>query len=463
MSVSSDLPDQLMLSISGLRGIIGGSLNPELAARYAAAVGSHFREATGKAHPVVALGRDSRPSGPMIEHAAVAGLIAAGCRVVTLGIATTPSVGIMVEHLHADAGLVLTASHNPEIWNGVKTLRHDGLAPPADQARQIIQRFHEGPIDYVDVHQLQPTTRDDTAAEVHVQRILPHVDVERIRSRRLTVVLDSVHGAGGPATALLMQQLGINLIHLYAEPTGHFPHEPEPTAENLTSLCEAVQHHQADLGLAQDPDADRLAIVDRNGVYLGEEYTLALCAEHVLSRTPGPVTANLSTSRMIDDIAARHHAAVHRTPVGEANVADAMRRHHAVVGGEGNGGVIFPPVTFVRDSLTAAAILLDLLTATGQPLTQLVRRIPAYVILKEKLPLPASDALDRLAPRLAERFADHRIDQQDGIRIDTPDAWVHLRPSNTEPILRIIAEAPAPETAEDLIAQIRHELQTIRN
>ncbi|MEX2670878.1 MAG: phosphoglucosamine mutase [Phycisphaeraceae bacterium] len=451
---------KLMLSISGLRGIVGDSLNPEVAARFAAAVGSHFRQATGKEHPLVVLGRDSRPSGLMIEQAAIAGLTATGCRVVVLGIATTPSVAIMVDHLHADGGLVLTASHNPIMWNGIKTLRHDGVAPPPDQAAAIIERFHHGPLDYVDVQSLQPNTRDETTADVHIQRILPHVDVERIRSRKLKVVLDSVHGAGGPATAMLMQELGVELVHLYAQPTGQFPHTPEPTAENLTGLCEAVQEHNADIGLAQDPDADRLALVDQNGVYIGEEYTLALCAEHVLSRTPGPVAANLSTSRMLDDVAARYGCTVHRTPVGEANVADAMKQHHAVVGGEGNGGIIFPPVIHVRDSLSGAALILDLLAASGESLSQLVRRIPAYSIVKDKLPVRDGVA-ENIGPRLERRFAGEKIDQQDGIRIDTADAWVHVRPSNTEPILRIIAEAADPETARQLIKQVREEIDQL--
>lgn len=450
----------LMLSISGLRGVIGDTLNPEVAARYAAAVGSGFRETTGKAHPVIVVGRDSRPSGGMIEHAAVAALTATGCRVVILGIATTPSVAVMVDHLQADGGMVLTASHNPMIWNGIKTLRHDGVAPPAHQAAAIIRRFKEGPIDYVRVNDLQPTTLDDTTADVHVNRILPFVDVERIRGRKLKVVLDSVHGAGGPATALLMQKLGVELIHLYAEPTGHFPHTPEPTAENLTGLCEAVQEHGADLGLAQDPDADRLALVDPNGIYLGEEYTLALCTQHVLSHTPGPVAANLSTSRMIDDIAAQFGCVVHRTPVGEANVADAMKRHHAVIGGEGNGGVIFPPVIHVRDSLAGAALILDMLAETSQPLSDLARRIPAYTILKDKLPVRDGVA-EKIGPRLEKRFAGQRIDQQDGVRIDTPDAWVHVRPSNTEPILRIIAEAPDQTMARELIDQVREEIDAV--
>ncbi|MEX0741600.1 MAG: hypothetical protein WD079_02305, partial [Phycisphaeraceae bacterium] len=381
-------------------------------------------------------------------------------RVVVLGIATTPSVAIMVDHLHADGGLVLTASHNPIIWNGIKTLRHDGVAPPPDQAAAIIERFHQGPLDYVDVQSLQPNTRDETTADVHIQRILPHVDVQRIRSRKLKVVLDSVHGAGGPATAMLMQQLGVELIHLYAQPTGQFPHTPEPTAENLTSLCEAVQEHKADIGLAQDPDADRLALVDQNGVYIGEEYTLALCAEHVLSRTPGPVAANLSTSRMLDDIAARYGCTVYRTPVGEANVADAMKQHHAVVGGEGNGGIIYPPVIHVRDSLSGAALILDLLAASGESLSQLVRRIPAYSIVKDKLPVRDGVA-ENIGPRLEKRFAGEKIDQQDGIRIDTADAWVHVRPSNTEPILCIIAEAADPETARQLIKQVREEIDQL--
>jgi phosphomannomutase len=448
-----------MLSVSGMRGLIGRSLTPPVAARYAAAFGSWLRQSTGESHPHVVVGRDSRPSGLMIQNAAVAGLIAAGCRVTTLGIVTTPSVAIMTEHRGAHGGMVITASHNPIIWNGIKALRHDGVAPPPDQAAQIIQRFHDDQIDYVDVAELQSVDHDDTTNQIHLNRIFDHLDVEAIRKRKIRVVLDSVCGAGGPATAVMMKHLDIDLIHLHGEPTGLFPHTPEPTAENLTGLAAAVKEHGADLGMAQDPDADRLALVDETGRYIGEEYTLALCALHVMGRTPGATAANLSTSRMIDDIAARFGGVVHRTPVGEASVAAMMRKHDAVIGGEGNGGIIWPKVICVRDSLAGAALMLELLATTGKSLSQLVADIPAYSIVKQKLPIEPGMA-DRAIEQVGKLFAGERIDLQDGIRVDLADSWVHVRPSNTEPILRLIAEAPGEEDAHALIEKVRQALNS---
>jgi phosphomannomutase len=449
--------DQLMLSISGLRGWIGRSLTPPVAARYAAAVGTWLRQASGKSAPHIVVGRDSRPSGPMIEHAAVAGLTATGCGVTTLGIVTTPSVAVMVERLRADAGMVITASHNPIPWNGIKVLRHDGVAPPPEQARQIIDRFREDTLDYVGVERLQPTGHEESTHRVHVDLVLKQVDAAAIRRAGLAVVVDSVHGAGGPAAAMLLKELGVAVTHRYAEPTGLFPHTPEPTAENLATLCDAVKQAHAHLGFAQDPDADRLAIVDEAGRYIGEEYTLALCAAQVMARTPGPMAANLSTSRMIDDIAARHGQVVHRTPVGEANVADAMRRHRCVVGGEGNGGIMFPPVVHVRDSLIGMALVLEMLAQAGKPLSRLVDSIPRYAIVKDKLPIQPGMA-DRAIANLQRAFAGQRIDLQDGIRVDWPGRWVHVRSSNTEPIMRIIAEAPDEAAARALIEQCRPHL-----
>ncbi len=448
----------LMLSISGLRGLIGDSLTPVVAARYASAVGSWLADSSRVASPHIVVGRDSRPSGDMIERAAVAGLIAVGCRVTTIGIATTPGVAIMVEHLNANGGMVITASHNPIIWNGIKTLRHDGVAPPPDQSRQIIDRFHNNDFTYTTVDNLLPVAYDDSTNQIHVDRVLKNIDTEIIRSLKPSVVLDSVHGAGGPAGAMLLNALGVNLIHDYAEPSGQFPDSPEPTAENLIRLSESVKQNNAQIGFAQDPDADRLAIVDENGTYIGEEYTLALATHRILQRSSGPVAANLSTSRMLDDIAQSAGAPVHRTPVGEAHVADTMRKQNCVIGGEGNGGVIWPPVIHVRDSLGAMAIILELMATTGKPLSQLVADLPSYAIVKDKLPIQEGMA-EAAIQKLKSSFASEQIDLQDGIRIDFSDKrWVHLRPSNTEPILRIIAEAPDQDLAAQLVAEVRRSI-----
>jgi phosphomannomutase len=292
---------------------------------------------------------------------------------------------------------------------------------------------------------------------VHVDRVLPLVNREAIAKAKPKVVVDSVHGAGGPAAAMLLRELGVELVHMYGEPTGLFPHTPEPTRENLTELAAAVKQHKAACGFAQDPDADRLAIVDEMGSYIGEEYTLALCALHALAagRVPSPVlVANLSTSRMIDDIAAKHGGSVVRTAVGEANVAAAMTKRRALIGGEGNGGIIDPRVTLVRDSVAGIAFILDLLAARKQPLSSIVKSIPAYAIVKDKIAFDAGIAA-RLVPTLKAAFSKQAIDLQDGVRIDWPDRWVHMRASNTEPIMRIIAEAPKNEDAVALIAEVK--------
>ncbi len=444
----------LMLSVSGMRGWIGSTMTPEAAGRFAGAFASEVRAATGRANPHVVIGRDSRPSGPMVEHAAVAGLLGAGCGVTCLGIVATPTVAVMINHLGADGGMVATASHNPIEWNGLKPLTRDGVAPPPPQAKAIIDRFHAGRVDYAAVADLQDARRDESANRIHIERVLDRIDVDAVRRRRPKVVLDSVHGAGGPATAQLLETLGVELVHLYHEPTGLFPHVPEPTAVNLAGLCQAVQEHGGDIGMAQDPDADRLALVDEKGRYIGEEYTLALAALAVMSRTPGPAAANLSTSRMIDDIARRFGQVVHRTPVGEANVSAAMTEHGCVIGGEGNGGVIWPEIVNVRDSLTGIALILELLAGADGQVSDLVASIPSYAIVKDKTPITPGLA-DRAVEALAAHYADQHVDQQDGIRIDSDRGWVHVRASNTEPIMRLIAEASSEAEAHALLDESR--------
>lgn len=451
----------LILSVSGLRGWIGKSLTPEVAARYGAVLGDHFRQTSGIAIPRIVIGRDSRTSGEAIESAVVSGLIGTGCRVVRLGILSTPGVAIAVEDLKAQGGIVVTASHNPAPWNGIKALGADGLAPPVEAAEEIIARFHQAQPDWIPAEDYQPIEIDFSIAAEHVRRVLACVDVEAIRERRLRVVLDSVHGAGGPEALMLLEKLGVDLVHLHAEPTGRFPHEPEPTAANLTGLCDAVLEYEAELGFAQDPDADRLAIVDGQGRYIGEEYTLALAAEHIFSRHADDGLAvaatNLSTSRMIDDIATRCGGAVVRTPVGEASVAAAMRAEHAIIGGEGNGGVIWPAVAYVRDSLVGMALVLELLTTRDCSLADLVERLPRYAIVKTKQPIPADPhAPARIVQALRTHYADRPSNDSDGIRIDWSDRWLHVRASNTEPILRLIAEAPTTEDAQSLIDDAAH-------
>ena len=457
-SKPTDAP--LMLSISGMRGLVGLSLTPEVATRYATAFGNwlgdpaHRRpghDATSAPHIVI--GRDSRVSGPMVEHAAVAGLLAAGCKVTCVGILSTPGVAVMANELCADGGMVITASHNPFPWNGIKALRHDGVAPPPDQANDIIRRFRDRDLAFAQVSQLHRAAQDDRGTAIHVERVLKLVDVELIRAAKLSAVVDSVHGAGGAEARVLLDALGVGIHHLYAEPTGHFPHVPEPTKDNLTELCGVVTQHKADIGFAQDPDADRLAVVDEQGIYIGEEYTLSLCALHKLGQGES-VAANLSTSRMVDDVAASVNGSVIRTPVGEAHVTAGMRQHHATLGGEGNGGIIDNRVSQVRDSLIGMAYLCEMLAMRKQPLSAIVNEQPRYAIVKDKADIDPA-VLETMPAKMAAAFADQKIDTQDGVRVDWDDRWVHVRPSNTEPIIRVIAEAREQADAEALVAQVR--------
>ena len=404
------------------------------------------------------VGRDSRPSGPWVRDAVAGVLAASGCEVIDLGVVSTPGVAMMVEHLGADAGVVVTASHNPVEWNGLKFLGPDAAALPADLASRVADAHHAGQTAFVAVDRLRPSRRDDSTHALHVKRVLDRADVLGVSSKAYKVVLDSVCGAGGTTGATLLSKLGCRLVHLNPDPTGHFPHPPEPTAENLASLCEAVKRQRAAVGFAQDPDADRLAIVDENGTYIGEEYSLALLATHLMRKKPGTVAVtNLSTSRMLDDVAAAHGGRVVRTPVGEANVVAAMRRERAHVGGEGNGGVIDARVVPGRDSLVGMAAVLQLMAETGRSVSQLVASIPRYEIVKAKFECRRDDAT-RAADAVRDAFAGAEgvsVDVQDGVRLDWPDAWVHARPSNTEPIMRIIAEAPTRADAEAKVAAVR--------
>jgi phosphomannomutase len=470
----------LMLGVSGLRGIVGQSLTPELAVRYASTVASWVGERVGRT-PFIVIGRDGRAGGEMVEHAAVAGLQAAGARVCRIGVAMTPTVAVATDMLSADAALIITASHNPQEWNGIKILirqrswanagdeESDACAPPAELAAEIVARFHEHHAPLVSAEELHDSWEDHEGPAFHCHRVTDRaaelLGVENFWDAMATsgavgrVVLDAVNASAAEADALFFEDTVCRADQLHGEATGLFPHAPEPTLENLSApggLCDAVPGLAADVGFAQDPDADRLAIIDENGEYIGEEYTLVLAAEAVLSAmgdaANGQVLcANLSTSRMIDDVAERHGARVVRTPVGEAHVVTAMRAHNAVLGGEGNGGVIWPEVTFVRDSLSSMALVLSLRARTGKTISELVAGMPRYAIVKRKTPLANRDDATPALERIAAHFSSRSVDRQDGVRVDFADKWVHVRPSNTEPILRLIAEAPTIEAAEALL------------
>ena len=440
-----------MLSISGARGIVGESMTPAVAMDFAAAFGSSVRAGGAPDNPTVCLGRDTRPSGVMLSAAAAAGLAAVGARVIDLGVVATPTVGVMVAEHRAHGGMVITASHNPVQWNGLKCITSGGHAPSAQSTAEILRRFRERDFMLSKPRDFVPRETDDRGHALHVERVLAQVDVASIRSAGLRVVLDSNNGAGGAAGRLLLEALGCEMIALNDTPHGEFTHDPEPLADNMRQLAAQTAARDAAVGFGQDPDADRLAIVDERGRYIGEEYTLVLAARRLLQRRPpGPIAVNLSTSRMIDDVAQRYPGAeVHRTPVGEANVVAEMKRCEAILGGEGNGGVILPSVCWIRDSLGAMALVLDFLAATRDSLGTLVEQMPQYVMIKQKFDIGADDGL--LTSRVTEHFAGARIDSTDGVRADLDDGWVHVRPSNTEPVIRVIAEARTQDRAQQLI------------
>ncbi len=433
----------IIASVSGVRGVIGTDLTPQAAVEFASAFGTWLGR--GK----VVVGGDTRPSGQMLRQAVEAALLACGCDVVDLGIVSTPGAALMVRQLAARGGVVITASHNPVEYNGIKFLTDQGWAPPPAEADRIFAIHARKAFAYKDSLHCGRFTEDDSTHQRHIDAVLGVVDAEKIRAGRFRVVLDAVNGAGSVATPVLLERLGCTATLVNCEPTGLFPHEPEPIEKNLHGLCDKVKEVGADIGFAQDPDADRLVIVDEAGRFISEEYTLALAAWQVLKTRPGPVAANLSTSRLVDAVAQRFGVPVVRTPVGEANVAAAMFEHKCPIGGEGNGGVIDPRVVAVRNSYVGIGHVLQLLTEEDAPLSRLVATLPRYAMVKRKAPLQR-DRLADVYNSLKQHFAAGRFNESDGLRIDLPEGWLHIRPSNTEPIVRIIAEAADAEAANRL-------------
>lgn len=456
-SAPADAP--LMLSVSGARGIVGVTMTPVVAAEFAAAFGSHLRTISTKT-PKLVVGRDGRKGGESLALAVRGALAATGCDVVDLGVTMTPTVGVMIRQLKADGGMCVTASHNPIEWNGLKCLDGDGLAPPKEVAEAIIARYRAKRFTFEPSPRIGSMSADASSNETHIAKVLAIVDVGAIKAKGFTVVLDSVNASGCVPGRELLERLGCTVKHIHGEPTGVFGHTPEPIESNLGDLIGATRATAGvACGFAQDPDADRLAIVDEKGRFIGEEYTLVLAARRMLERHGKPgatLAANLSTSRMIDDVARAFGATVLRTAVGEANVVAALKPANGLMGGEGNGGVILPGICWVRDSLSAMALTLDLLAADGRTLSAIVDGLPRYAMVKTKLDLSAIGGLAVVGPALAKTkaaFAKERISDVDGVRIDFADGWVHLRASNTEPIVRIIAEGATRERAEALVKQ----------
>ncbi len=446
----------LMLSVSGARGIVGKTMTTEVAKTFADAFVSFLQEKLGRL-PCLCVARDSRPSGPALQSAVSEAFVRAGCKVTDLGVIATPTAGVMIHTLGADGGIIVTASHNPTPWNGLKCLNGDGLAPSKEEASKIIDRFH---------NQIALPETSGGLLEVnkqgndtHIAKLLGVIDPQPIREKQFRVVLDSINGAGCESGVKLLELLGCDVLHLNGNPTGEFAHTPEPKAENLKELSLMVDKFDADVGFAQDPDADRLAIVDETGFYFGEEYTLVLAAMRWFEEYPNSSAAtNLSTSRMIDDIAAASNSTIWRSAVGEANVAGMMKKYDCVIGGEGNGGVIFPKVCWVRDSLAAMALTLDLMTKRKTSLSSIIRTVKPYEMIKRTIDLKdlgGLQAIEKEIDRLKAEYSDAKLDDSDGLRIDFEEGWLHVRPSNTEPIARVIAEATDSLTAYKLSNRVK--------
>lgn len=443
---------QLIVSVSGIRGIVGRGLDPEIACAYATALGSYV-----SGGPVV-LSRDGRPSGTMLSHAVLAGLLSAGCRVNDIGVAPTPTCGVAIRRLHAAGGIQITASHNPAEWNGLKLFGPAGEVLTAALGKQIQAIF--------EAHSFARKTwtelgREESSPAIdwHRDRVLELVDAPRIRDCRFSVLLDANGGAGGPLGQQLLEVLGATVHCLGCGADGRFAHPPEPIAENLREVAPKVAETRSAIGLVLDPDADRLALIDECGRYIGEELTLALAVKFRLSQERGPVVINMSTSRVTEDIARQFGCPCHRSAVGEANVVEKMRAVKAVIGGEGNGGVIDPRIGGVRDPFIGTGLILNLMAQTGKKLSDLVAELPVYHIIKDKYPAPP-ERLPGLYAALQKRWPEAKVNTLDGLRLDWPDRWLHVRPSNTEPIVRVIAEAPAAAAAEQLCKDVGPLLQS---
>jgi len=434
----------LKISISGVRGVIGQSLTPKLLTRFAQAFGTHTGSGT------IVIGRDPRTSGEMVKHAVVAGLLSTGSRVVDIGVCPVPTVQLQVRHRRAQGGIAITASHNPAEWNALKFISSTGLFLDAGQARELLDIYHQGEYTRVGGAELRTVEEVQGATDLHIKSILDALGPLPPAQKKLRVVLDSCNGAGSLVGPKLVEALGAEVIPLNVTPDGSFPRPAEPIAENLGELCRLVKEHKADVGFAQDMDADRLAIVSNEGEPIGEDNTLVLAILYVLGRERGPVVANLSTTSAVSDVAKKFDCPVFLTKIGEVNVTDGMTQHRAVIGGEGNGGVIYPRINFARDSLVGMALVLHLLAASGKSVTELLADIPRYTIVKEKIEC-ASDRIPGVLRAMRQAFAQYQLDTRDGVKVITPDGWLLVRGSNTEPIIRVVAESKTEERARKLV------------
>jgi len=457
----------LIKSISGIRGTIGGKPNNNLtpldAVKFAAAYGVWLKEYTNRNDLKVVIGRDARLSGEMIQNLVVSTLIGLGIDVVDLDLSTTPTVEIAVPLENADGGIILTASHNPKQWNALKLLNEKGEFLNAAEGAKILEIAEKEDFDFAEVDDLGRIMRNDAYIDIHIEEVinLSLVDKETIKKAKFKVVVDGVNSTGGIAIPRLLEELGVDVVELYCEPTGHFPHNPEPLKEHLADICDLVVKKNADFGIVVDPDVDRLAFISNDGEMFGEEYTLVACADYVLSRTKGNTVSNLSSSRALRDITEKHGGTYEAAAVGEVNVVTKMKANNAVIGGEGNGGIIYPESHYGRDSLVGTALFLMLMAERGGTVAELRASYPSYFMSKKKIQLTPELDVDALLIGMAKKYENEEVSTIDGVKIDFPENWVHLRKSNTEPIIRIYTEAKSQTEADALADRIISEIKTI--
>ena len=459
----------LIKSISGIRGTIGGrvgtNLTPIDAVKFASAYGTWLKSQRNKDNYRVVVGRDARISGEMIQNLVMNTLVGLGIHVIDLGLSTTPTVEVAVPMEHADGGIILTASHNPKQWNALKLLNDKGEFLDAVEGAKILDIAESDDMQFADVDDLGKITKNDAYIDLHIDEVLDleYVDKEAIEAAKLKVVVDGVNSTGGIAIPLLLERLGVEAVKLYCEPNGHFPHNPEPLKEHLTDLSEEVQKTRADFGIVVDPDVDRLAFMDENGEMFGEEYTLVACADHVLSKNPGNTVSNMSSTRALRDITEKHGGTYEASAVGEVNVVSLMKKNNAVIGGEGNGGIIYPESHYGRDALVGVALFLSLLAEKKMSVSELRKTYTSYFMSKKKIALTPEIDVDAILKGMESRYANENLTTIDGVKIDFAENWVHLRKSNTEPIIRIYTEAKSQEVADALADKFISEIKEIAN
>lgn len=456
----------LIKSISGIRGTIGGKIDDNLtpidAVKFASAYGTWLKKSVGKEKIKVVVGRDARISGEMIHNLVQYTLIGLGIDVVDLGLSTTPTVEVAIPLEKADGGIILTASHNPKQWNALKLLNNKGEFLNAQEGSEILEIAAENDFDFALVDNLGKISRNDAFIDIHIDEVLklPLVNVNAVREQKFRVVVDAVNSTGGIAIPKLLEKLGVEVIKLYCTPNGHFPHNPEPLKEHLGDICAKVVQEKADFGIVVDPDVDRLAFITEEGEMFGEEYTLVACADYVLSKTKGNVVSNLSSSRALRDIAQKHGVQYTASAVGEVNVVQEMKRVNAVIGGEGNGGIIYPELHYGRDALVGVALFLSLLAEKKISVKALRESYPAYFMSKNKIELTPSINVDLILEKIAQKYQNEQVTTIDGVKIDFEKSWAHLRKSNTEPIIRIYTEAPTQDQADTLAHKIIEDIKS---